>query len=68
MRLINDYQGVVLLSGDEDFAILVQYLKKIGKKITILARGERTAKEIRQLAGPQFADFVRLRKALEFEV
>lgn len=66
MRYINEYQEAIFLSGDGDFAILVQHLQKTGKSVTILARGERTAKEIRQLAAERFTDFVRLRKALEF--
>jgi len=66
MRFINDYRRIVLLSGDGDFAVLVMYLIDIGKSVMILARGERTAKEIRQIAAERFADFVKLRKALEF--
>lgn len=67
MRLVDEYDNVVLLSGDGDFAILVKYLQKIGKSITILARGERTAREIRQLAGDNFRDFHYLREILRFE-
>jgi hypothetical protein len=33
----------------------------------ILARGPRTAKEIRQFAGGNFRDFVRLEKYVRFE-
>lgn len=66
MRLNDEYKDAVLISGDGDFAILAKYLISIGKKIYFLARGERTAREIRQLAGEKFTDFTRLRKALEF--
>lgn len=66
MRYVNEYRNVVLLSGDGDFAILVKYLKELGKSVTILARAERTAKELRMLAGKDFRDFHYLREILKF--
>ena len=66
MRLFNEYSGVLILSGDGDFAVVLKYLKEKGKKVTILARGERTAREIRQLVGGDFRDFSKLRTKLEF--
>ena len=67
MRLMSQYSGLVILSGDGDFAPILTYLIKKGKKIQILARGQRTAKEIRQLAGGKFTDFMYLRRQLEFK-
>jgi len=67
MRYVKDYSGVLILSGDGDFAVVLKYLKEIGKKVTILARGERTAREIRRLVGGDFRDFCRLREKLEFK-
>ncbi|MFZ5366357.1 MAG: NYN domain-containing protein [Patescibacteria group bacterium] len=66
MRLFKEYLGVLILSGDGDFAVVLKYLKEKGKKVTILARGERTAREIRQLVGGDFRDFSKLRTKLEF--
>jgi uncharacterized LabA/DUF88 family protein len=66
MRLVGEYSKVVVLSGDGDFAVLLKYLKEIGKDLVILARGERTAKEIRRLAGGDFKDFHYLREILKF--
>lgn len=66
MRMMEQYSEAIILSGDGDFAIILNYLKSKKRKIVILARGERTAKEIRQLAGSNFRDFVRLRTKLEF--
>lgn len=66
MRLIDEYESLVVLSGDGDFAVVLHYLKRVGKTVKIFARGERTAREIRQLAGSDFRDFSRLRKELEF--
>lgn len=67
MRYINEYSGVLILSGDGDFAVVLKYLQKIGKKVTVLARGERTAREIRQLVKGDFRDFNYLREILRFE-
>ncbi len=39
---------------------------ELGKQVTVLARGERTARDIRQLVSGEFRDFVRLRKEIEF--
>lgn len=66
MRLMEQYSGAVVLSGDGDFAILLKYLQKKRRKVTILARGERTAKEIRQITKGDFRDFHRLRSKIEF--
>lgn len=66
MRLKDEYQEAVLISGDGDFAILAKYTMSIGKKIHFLARSERTAKEIRLLAGKNFRDFNYLREILKF--
>jgi len=67
MRYIKDYSDVLILSGDGDFAIVLKYLMELGRKVTVLARGERTARDIRQLVGGDFRDFVRLRKEIEFK-
>ena len=66
MRYMGQYSGIVALTGDGDFAPVLCYLKKHGRTITVLARGERAAKEIRQLAGSDFRDFNYLREILKF--
>ena len=67
MRNFDEYSGVLVLSGDGDFAVVLKYLRDQSKTVKILARGERTAKEIRQLAGGDFRDFNYLREILRFE-
>ena len=67
MRLMEKYSGAVILSGDGDFVPVLSYLRHKGRKITILARAERTAKEIKQLAGSDFRDFHYLRERLKYE-
>jgi len=66
MKLINEYSGAIVLSGDGDFAVLINYLIEKGKTIIILSRAERTAKEIRQIARGNFRDFHKIRHKIEF--
>ncbi|MDO8340624.1 MAG: NYN domain-containing protein [Candidatus Woesebacteria bacterium] len=67
MKFKDKYKDVLILSGDGDFVIVLKYLQSIGKKVRVLARAERTAREIKQLVGGDFRDFVRLRNELEFK-
>lgn len=56
----------VILSGDGDFLPVLKYLRAEGKEVIVLARGQRTAREIRQFAGSNFRDFVRLESRIKF--
>lgn len=67
MKEQDNFNRVLILSGDGDFLPILKYLKEIGKEIIVLARGPRTAREIRQFAGSNFRDFVRLEKDIKFE-
>jgi len=67
MKEKENFDRLIFLSGDGDFLPVLKYLKQIGKEIIVLARGPRTAKEIRQFAGSNFRDFVRLEKDIKFE-
>jgi len=57
MKDQRDFDRVVVLSGDGDFLAVLKYLREQGKEVIILARGPRTAREIRQFAGSNFRDF-----------
>lgn len=65
MKEKDNFDRVIVLSGDGDFLPVLKYLKENGKEITILARGVRTAKEIRQFAGSNFRDFEYLKYLLK---
>lgn len=67
MKEKDNFDRVVILSGDGDFLPVLKYLRKIGKEVIILARGSRTAKEIKRFAGSNFRDFMRLKKYVKFE-
>ncbi len=65
MKESDNFDRIIVLSGDGDFLPVLKYLKKKRKKVIILGRGERTAKEIRQFAGSNFRDFEYLRELLK---
>ncbi len=67
MRRKDEFERVIILSGDGDFLPVLKYLREEGKEVIILARGPRTAREIRQFAGSNFRDFVRLERYIKFE-
>lgn len=66
MKEKDNFDRVLILSGDGDFLPVLKYLQDIGKEVIILARGPRTAREIRQFAGSKFTDFEYLREKLKF--
>jgi uncharacterized LabA/DUF88 family protein len=65
MKEKDNFDRVVVLSGDGDFLPVLKYLREISKEVIVLARGPRTAKEIRQFAGSNFRDFEYLRELLK---
>lgn len=67
MKEKDNFNKIVILSGDGDFLPVLKHLREIGKEVIVLARGPRTAREIRQFAGSNFRDFVRLENEIKFE-
>jgi len=66
MKEIDKFDRAIVLSGDGDFLPVLKHIKSKGKEVVILARGIRTAKEIKQFAGAQFRDFTRLESRIKF--
>jgi uncharacterized LabA/DUF88 family protein len=64
MRDHNEFQRVLILSGDGDFLPVLKYLREQKKEVMILARANRTAREIKRFAGSKFLDFEYLRERL----
>lgn len=64
---VNEFRRAVVLSGDGDFLPVLKYLKELGKEVLVLARGPRTAREIRQFAGSNFRDFEYLKFLLKMD-
>ncbi len=64
MKERNAFDRVLILSGDGDFLPVLKFLRVHKKEVLILARGPRTAREIKQFAGDKFRDFEYLRELL----
>lgn len=65
MRLMPQYSAIVAMTGDGDFAMLLSYLKSHDRKVTVISRWDRTAKEIKQLAD-DFVDFSGLKHIIQY--
>ena len=64
MKEKENFDKVIILSGDGDFLPVLKYLKEIKKEVVVLARGSRTAKEIKKFTGSNFRDFEYLKYIL----
>lgn len=68
MKEKENFERVIILSGDGDFLPVLKYLQnEQKKKVNILARAGRTAREIRQFAGNNFKDFEYLKYLLKMK-
>lgn len=65
MRDRNAFERVMILSGDGDFLPVLKYLKEQKKEVMVLARANRTAREMKRFAGDKFLDFEYLRERLK---
>jgi uncharacterized LabA/DUF88 family protein len=50
MKDKDQFDRVIILSGDGDFLPVMKFLRKEDKEVLVMARGPRTAREIRQFA------------------
>ena len=62
-----EYKRAIVLSGDGDFAPLLEYLKSEGKEIIVISAPRITVREIKSLIGGNFIDFSTLRFLLEYK-
>jgi uncharacterized LabA/DUF88 family protein len=67
MKEKDNFDRIIVLSGDGDFLPVLKYLKENKKEIIILGRATRTAKEIKQFAGGSFRDFEYLKNILKMD-
>src|SRR3989344_312189 len=61
----DSFDRAIVLSGDGDFLPALKHLRENNKEVLVLARGPRTAKEIKRFAGSKFLDFEYLRELLK---
>ncbi len=67
MKEQDHFDRAIILSGDGDFLPVLKFLRATGKDVLVLARGRRTAREIRQFAGARFTDFEYLKMLLQMK-
>lgn len=65
MRYMQQYSGVVAMTGDGDFAAVLNYLKHHDRTVTVFSRSRRTAKEIREIAEDNFVDVESLKNIIQ---
>lgn len=68
MKEKDNFERIIVLSGDGDFLPVLKYLKENKKEVIILGRAHRTAKEIKQFAGSNFRDFEYLVNILKMKL
>ena len=66
MKHFQDYDKVVVLTGDGDYFWVLEYLIKHGKELQLMSFGRRTASELKELAGGSFNELTRIKNLLEF--
>ncbi len=67
MKEKDNFERIIILSGDGDFLPVLKYLRGIGKEVDIMSRRTRTAREIKKFAGTEFKDFEYLKNKILFE-
>lgn len=65
MRELESFGRCIVLSGDGDFLPVLKYIREQGKEVLVLARGVKTAREIKRFADNTFLEFDNLREILE---
>lgn len=65
MKYKDNFDRVIIVSGDGDFLPVLKYLKEIGKEVLVLANSMRTAREIKLFAGDKFLVFEFLREIVK---
>ncbi|MBI2410748.1 MAG: NYN domain-containing protein [Candidatus Kerfeldbacteria bacterium] len=68
MRTLGQYSGMILMSGDGDFCILLEYLLEKNRTVRVIANTQKTARNIKQLVGAHFTDINHLKRKLEYKI
>ncbi len=67
MRLKDEFNSFVLLSGDGDFIKLLLYFREQGKQVHIIANQNRTAFEIKKIFWKEFTAVERFKDSVEYK-
>ena len=61
----DSYDMIYLVSGDADFASILQRVRAIGKNFKVISSGRFVANEVREVAGSHLIDFQDIRRYVE---
>ena len=67
MKTLEQYGKAIVFSGDGDFLLVLKYLMDKKREVMVIANGQRTAKEIKQLVKHQFTDLNTLKGKVEYK-
>ena len=62
---VESYETAILISGDSDFAPIIDRIKRKGKRILVMSTKNHISKELIERA--KYIDFKKLRKILELK-
>ena len=65
MRMKDEYDRAVALTGDGDFYWVLEYLRKQKDRVALLSFGKRTARSLTRLFGPNATAFETIRQRVE---
>ncbi len=66
MLYLQSYDEVVVMTGDGDYYWVLEYLKKLKKRVILLSFPSHTARELKVLFAGNFMDLNDIKKNLEF--
>ena len=64
LKYVGNYQTIILFSGDSDFAYLIDYLHKIGKKVIVASLKHHISKELIERSD-YYLDLSRIKKEIK---
>lgn len=66
MLYLNEYNRLVVLTGDGDFFWVLEFLKKVKEKLWLLSFPKQTAKELKILAAADFANLENIKDRIKW--
>lgn len=65
MRYLGEYSQAIILTGDGDFKVVIEFLIKQGRAVKIIANPKNTAQRLKRMAGGNFTDINKLKEEIE---
>ena len=65
MKMLDEYDRAVVLSGDGDFYWILEYIRGVKEKVWLIGMASRTARDLTKLFGSNFIHLGNVRKSIE---